>query len=66
MPAGVAGGLHPGEVLGRPDNEMRGADPDFLLAPWATVGLTGTGAGDAPDEEVTVVRADRFPSTQRG
>ena len=65
MPTGIAGRLHPGEVLGRPDDEMRGADPDFLLTPWATVGLAGTGTRDAPDVEVTLGGTDRFPSAQR-
>ena len=65
MPAGLAGGLRPGEILGGPDHEVRGADPDLLLATGATVGLAGTGARDAPDKEVTFVGADRLPSAQR-
>ncbi len=65
MPAGLAGGLQPGEILGRPDDQVRGADPDLLLAPGATVGLAGTGARDAPDEKVTLVCVDRFTSTHR-
>ncbi len=66
VPAGVTGRLHPGEILGRPDNNVRGADRDLLLASGTAIGLAGSSARNLPDQEVTIGRALGFPSAQWG
>ena len=64
MPAGVDRRLRPRRIVNWPHHEVQGADRYLLLAPRATVGLAGSGAGHTPDQEVSVRGAVRFPSTK--
>ena len=66
MPTTIDGRFHPRRVIGRPDDQVRGAGRDQLLAAGAAVGLPGTLPRHHSHPEFAVGGLLSFPSAQWG